>query len=448
MPTTEEHLRLLLQRRVALIRLSRGEWDAIEQGRDGGSRLSLTFPHEVARLAQPNSLAVVAVDDEDDEPDEPYARLFVGLVTSIASVAFFDSRVVVSHLEPVVPRTLLVLLSGIDASSLKAGITRILGSEDGLTAFSPKLGEAVVRQLVAEPINEGVFARIVAELARPIEYRDGRALQQDAIDLVLKAFGGGDVADGLAISGEDSGLARLRVQEDALIEHDARSIEGWTLNASDVTGRARFTQPNGERLEVITANKRPLEEIFGVDLIYLNERRRSLVMVQYKMMEPLSERRGRSREGEREWIVRLDNQFLDEVERMKSFTRDLSPNGPYRLNSGPFFVKLVKRNASTSTAGILISLEHLTELLKTDAVAGPRGGLRISYRDLDGHYLRGEPFIDLVRSGYIGSRGATTDLLERLLNAALVDGRGVVGAVQRARGKEPSRPLRRRARRG
>lgn len=446
MAITEQHLRLLLQRRVVLIRLSRGEWDAIEQGRDAGSRLSLTYSHEVAKLAQPNSLAVVSVDDSNDEPDEPYARLFVGLVTSIAGVAFFDSRVVVSHLVPVLPRTLPILVSGIDAPTVQAGLTRILGGEDGLMAFSPRLGEAVVRQLVADSFNEGVFARIVAELDRPAEYRDGRALQQDAIDLALKAFGGGGAADTLTISGEGSGLARVRVQEDPLVEHDARWIEGWTLTASDVTGRARFTQPNGERLEVITANKRALEEIFGVDLIYLNERRRSLVMVQYKMMEPLWDQRVRSREGEREWIVRVDDQFLDEIERMKWFARDLSPEGPYRLNAGPFFVKLVKRNASTSTAGILVSLEHLLQLMGTDALIGPRGGLRISYRDLDGHYLRGEPFVDLVRSGYIGSRGATTDYMERLIEAALQDGRGVVAAVQRARGTEEGpRPRRARA---
>ncbi len=446
MAIIEQHLRLLLQRRVVLIRLSRGEWEAIEQGRDAGSRLSLTYPHDVARLAQPSSLAVVAVDDEDDEPDEPYARLFVGLVTSIAGVAFFDSRIVVSHLAPVFPRTLSILVSGIDAPTVKAGFTRILGGQDGLMAFSPKLGEAVVWQLLADRFNQGAFARIVAELERPVEYRDGRALQQDAIDLALKAFGGGGTADALAVTGEDSGLARVRVQEDSLIDHDARWIEGWTLSASDVTGRARFTQPNGERLEVITANKRALEEIFGVDLIYLNERRRSLVMVQYKMMEPFFGQQLRSREGEREWIVRVDRQFLEEIERMKWFAKDLSPEGPYRLNAGPFFVKLVKRNASTSTAGILVSLEHLLQLMEIDALVGTRGGLRVSYGDLDGHYLRGEPFVDLVRSGYIGSRGATTDYMERLIEAALQDGRGVVAAVQQSRGKDSPRPRRAQAR--
>ena len=85
---------------------------------------------------------------------------------------------------------------------------------------------------------------------------------------------------------QDTALARVRLREDTVIEHDARSIPGWTLTSSYQTGRATFSQGD-QVLEVITANKQPLEEIFGVDLIYLNRTHRALVMLQYKMMEPI-----------------------------------------------------------------------------------------------------------------------------------------------------------------
>ncbi len=65
-------------------------------------------------------------------------------------------------------------------------------------------------------------------------------------------------------------------------------------------------------------------------------------------------------------------------------------------------------------------------------LAGPRGGRRIAYSDLNGHYLRGETFADLIRSGYIGSHSATTNHLETLIKATLAGGRGVVAAIQRA----------------
>jgi hypothetical protein len=94
-------------------------------------------------------------------------------------------------------------------------------------------------------------------------------------------------ATALALGQRQTALAGARLQEDTVIEHDARWIPGWTMDSSDVTGRAVFTQGR-EELQVFTANKQPLEQLFGVDLIYLNETRRSIVMVQYKMMEPLA----------------------------------------------------------------------------------------------------------------------------------------------------------------
>jgi hypothetical protein len=180
-------------------------------------------------------------------------------------------------------------------------------------------------------------------------------------------------------------------------------------------------------LEVITANKRPLERLLGVDLIYFNRTQNSLVMVQYKMMEPAERHRRRVIIGsyaydeldEQEWLVRIDKQFGDELARMEAFDKDLAPNGPYRLNSGAFFIRLVKRYASINTASIVLSLGHLNQLIVEGNLNGKRGGLRISYRGLAGHYLRTEPFVELVRSGYIGTRGATTQHFQTLIDAAL-----------------------------
>jgi len=87
---------------------------------------------------------------------------------------------------------------------------------------------------------------------------------------------------------------------------------------------------------------------------------------------------------------------------MVQFDKDLSPEGNFRLHSGAFYFKLVKRYAATNAAGIILSLDHLKKLIANDALRGPRGGLRISYDALCGHYLRGEAFVELIRSGYIG----------------------------------------------
>jgi hypothetical protein len=227
---------------------------------------------------------------------------------------------------------------------------------------------------------------------------------------------------------DDTALGRVRLQEDAVISHDARWLPGWRFDQSDLTGRAVFRKDEAE-LEVFTANKLPLEELFGVDLIYLNVRRGSLVLVQYKMMNV----QRRPAPESPEWLVTINRQFKDELSRMERFDRDLSDGRPYRLNTGPFFFKLVKRDAAANSAGILLSKGHLDQLLADGQLSGRRGGLRISFQALDGHYLQGEAFVELVRSGYIGSRGATTAHLQTLIEAALTSGRAVVAAIETAR---------------
>lgn len=161
---------------------------------------------------------------------------------------------------------------------------------------------------------------------------------------------------------------------------------------------------------------RRLGSLLGVDLIYFNERRGALVMVQYKMLE-------QGREGRGGWQVRLDWQFQNELDRMRQFDCDLDNAGPYRLHPGAFFVKMMKRRSAPSAAGIVISLGHLDYMLANDGLVGKRDGLRIDHGELDGHYLGSNAFVELMRSGYIGTRGATTMHLQAMINATLDDGR-------------------------
>ena len=77
-----------------------------------------------------------------------------------------------------------------------------------------------------------------------------------------------------------------------------------------------------------------------------------------------------------------------------------------------------------------MSKGHLDQLLADERLRGTRGGLRVSFQSLDGHYLKGEAFVEVIRSGYIGSRGATTEHLLSLIEAALVGGRAVVAAFK------------------
>jgi len=223
-------------------------------------------------------------------------------------------------------------------------------------------------------------------------------------------------------------LARVRVREDAVIEHDARVVPGFSLSNSDLTGRAVFRKGN-EILEIITANKRPLEEVLGVDLIYLNAVKQNVVMVQYKMLE------ADRQDGVTDWLYRPDGQLKKELARMRLFSQAHAP-GPleYRINPQVFYLRFVRRDAVLGKSAVTIPIDHFDVLRRDRACKGPKGAFRISYETLDGRYLRQDGFLDLVQSGYIGSYARTTSDLKGLIEAVLKDDRAVVAAVQSALG--------------
>ncbi|MDQ5937880.1 MAG: hypothetical protein QG574_5239 [Cyanobacteriota bacterium erpe_2018_sw_21hr_WHONDRS-SW48-000092_B_bin.40] len=425
-------LNTLTSNGISLLRLDAFDWQKLMESRHRGQRFSLVFQHEVARSAKKNSVVIITIN-EAEENDEAFteARLAIGYVRSVQAIATFSSRVSFDRVALLNPSSLESLLSMVSASALKAGVTRFSASTNEFEKVSKKLGSKLMEILLQLPENQSALQQISWQLNIPKQNSSARALQNDAVSVALKAFGATDTdAVELKLSESETALAGVRLQEDGVIEHDAREIEGWNIEQSKPTGWARFIRNYGmESLEIYTANKRPLEELLGVDLIYLNRKRGSLILVQYKMMEA-SEKNYAEPHKEKEWTVRIDSQFKLEMEKMTLFDKDLESKGTYRLNPSAFFFKLVKRNSDAKSAGLILSREHLQTLIDKGSLQGPKDGLRISYNDLDGHYIRSSGFIELIRSGYIGSRGATTQHLEQLINTALSQGRAIVGAIQ------------------
>ena len=221
--------------------------------------------------------------------------------------------------------------------------------------------------------------------------------------------------------GASSGLSLIGayLYEDNVVHADATQLPGFDAIASDVTGRAVF-QKGDERLVIYTANKLPLEKMLGVDLIYINETRGSVVMVQYKMLK----------EAKGDWQFRPDKQLRDEIARMNIPAIHATP-ADYRLSRNPFFFKFVKRKImDDSHQSFLVSLDHLNQILAATAAKGPKGGVRMSYDALDGTYLREADMIGLIRSGYVGTHGAETTALKTIIDAVAKGDKAVVLAWQ------------------
>lgn len=440
----------LISNGLSLLRLSSYEWFTLEKSKARGRQFTLIFPHEMAASAKKQSLVLILVSSEYDGNTDAFyyevnertnLALMVGFVKSRQPVSTFESRVSFSLVSNLQECSIQELLLQIPESNLKASIKRLTQSESKFEKVSEKLSRRLVEVILQNRENLSALLPIVWQMNAPKTIANASAMQIDAIKIALKAFGATETeAVELHFSNSDTALAGIRLQEDSVIEHDARELAGWTLNRSKATGWARFTRAAGRAsLEIYTANKRPLEELFGVDLIYFNKTRRSLVMVQYKMLEESQQNVKEDQYEDTEWTVRIDSQFRKELAKMTLFDRDLDPNGAYRLNPTSFFFKLVKRNSDIKSAGIILSREHLQSLLQSNSLTGPKGGLKISYKELDGHYIRSGCFTELIRSGYIGSRGATTDRLETLMHTALAEGRAVVAAIQSVLPYDPIR---------
>jgi hypothetical protein len=78
----------------------------------------------------------------------------------------------------------------------------------------------------------------------------------------------------------------------------------------------------------------------------------------------------------------------------------------------------------------LVSLDHLNQILSAPKTKGPRGGIRVSYESLDGSYLREADMLGLVRSGYVGTHRAETDVLATIIAEVAKGNKAVVLAWQ------------------
>ena len=126
----------------------------------------------------------------------------------------------------------------------------------------------------------------------PDKARESLAQQKEAVLTALSIAGlSRDPVQEWAPSDETpvsflDGLPSVRLREDPMVVNDLQNLPGFEVVKTYPYGAAVFeSEETSERLTVILANRLPLEEQTGTDLIYFNETYQSFVMVQYKAME-------------------------------------------------------------------------------------------------------------------------------------------------------------------
>jgi hypothetical protein len=429
---------------LVLLRFEDGYETALGGTRHGLDRFTEVKGHDSLSEVKPPTLCLAEM------PNGESSKIYVGVVKSKAAVATFDSRVTIIKLKPLNLASLSALPNKLEEKIFQTLLDHKLSDFRFATVLSPKLSMSIVEALSKDSANKSAIEAAASHIPKLRQISVAEWGQFDAIKTAMAAFGlsKSDFPEILEVAeGSDSTLNYLdthfdpiaepptdaSVLEDNVIAKDASMIPGFELLEKHVTGRAVFFN-SGERLEVYTANKGPLEEMLGVDLIYINESAGNTVMVQYKMLithtDPVSVKT--------DWIFRPDEQFRSEVERM----RLLSIKGKledYRMHRSPFFFKFVKRKGDgESHASYVVSLDHLNHVLDSPKSKGPKGGVRVGFESLEGVYLRETDLLGLIRSGYIGTHRIETNALKPFIEGVSEGKRALVLAWQKAIKREKS----------
>jgi hypothetical protein len=226
------------------------------------------------------------------------------------------------------------------------------------------------------------------------------------------------------------GLPTARLREDAMVQHDLMVLPGHDLLRTLPCAAAVF-ESRTCRLTVLLANRQPLEEQTGTDLVYFNERFRSFVMVQYKAMERAND----------ESFFRLpDAQLEAEIQRMRALQDDLAKCvvGPakdeYRLTDNPFFLKLCPRivfnpDDAGLIPGMYLPLGYWDRLSADPSLVGPRGGKSVSYRNV-GRYMDNTEFVSLVAKAWVGTTVGQSNALSRVIRSTVETGKAVAIGIK------------------
>lgn len=406
---------------LIVLRIDDDEWNRLSESRYGLNEFTIARSHQLLRSAKYQTICLVIGKNNISK------HAHIALVTSRQPVTTLETRIKVKRGTSIEPETAQKLGNLLTDKKHARSLKTLLRGSSAVLTLTPKLSSHLIERLASIETNLGGMCHIAEALNAPKRFDSAAGLEEDALHMAFRAFGlsSNERAQSLdLVRGRGTGLARISVLEDGVIEHDARSVPGYDLIGSDLTGRAVF-QRGSEQLEIYTANRRPLEKLFGVDLIYMNITRRNIVMVQYKMLEHEG---GNTWE---DWVYRPDSQLDEEIGRMKRFAIDHGPGQfEYRLNPAVFYLKFVRRDGSISNGGIVVPIDHYEKLRQDPACLGPKGGVRVSFDSLSGRYMHQGAFLDLVRSGYIGAHATTTEHLKTLVDHTLVAGRGIIAAIQ------------------
>lgn len=318
----------------------------------------------------------------------------------------------------------------------------------------PKTLKAVVDVLTEmDPALGGKLQRLSASRDQQIaalgaRERQNLALQKETLAAALEIAGVGthEILEWTPATVEKTsfldGLPGARVREDVMLHADFMSLPGFSAlqDAPHIAARTFQSESDSDiRVTVVMANRLPLEEQTGADLIYFNETYRSFVLVQYKALEKgNNEVEFRWADGDQfsSEIARMD-ELLDELAKIEP---DTDPDG-FRFSHNPFFLKFCSRIVFNPDdrgmfPGMYLPHGLWKVLAASERLKGKRGGNVLTFSNV-GRRMNGADFTTLVAGSWVGTTIGQSASLELLIRSVLESGRTVTFAVKRKPPPDP-----------
>jgi hypothetical protein len=311
-------------------------------------------------------------------------------------------------------------------------------------ALSAKRGELVLAALAELSPEIADLLTLLRDGADPITGTRGQRIREerDAISFALDVARIDPRADDLRAdspqSGQERGLEGLLAPEaiydveDDLIAEDLRRFDkNGTLELTHASA-ARFTD-RGFSLTIVNVNRKGLEKVKGVDLVYWDVPADSYTLVQYKR---LTRRHGG--EGDERWAYTDRAELEKALARMDAGQGRMADAAQFRLATSPYWFKFVRADAFTPgdpmvLLGMYVPAEYMRRAVEDGSLlTGAKQGFEVTYGNT--RYLARGTFVDLVRKSMVGTTGKQTAEVLQTVNSLAEERQALLAVRMRADG--------------
>lgn len=173
-----------------LLRLDEADSTQLRESRLGFNEFTLARPHELlSGIKTPTVCLIFETASSWVREEDASKHAYIGIVSSRSVVTTLDARIKIKRAVRIEPGTEQALLKLLGTSSHADQLRKKLELTAPVIVLSPKLSSALISCLAGIAGNEGPMRAVIESLHAPQRYTNFSAVQEDAVQTALKAFG-------------------------------------------------------------------------------------------------------------------------------------------------------------------------------------------------------------------------------------------------------------------